>query len=148
MLEMTRAECAVALSSHNIGRVCVVEDGYPIAIPVTYRMVARGDDCAPDDELIIVFRTRPGSVVDFPGHLVGFQIDGIDQMTETGWSVLARGQLCDGSAEDAPTWLRAWDPHPWISDRDTWLYIRVEGLSGRRLTKTVREWAFEIRGYL
>ena len=81
-------ECLGLLSAHNVGRLCVLHENYPLIFPVNYRVAPDGDGGA-----AIVLRTRPGSAFDHDGVHAAFQIDGIDHLTETGWSVLIRGAL-------------------------------------------------------
>jgi uncharacterized protein len=153
MIDLNRDECVYALGTHDVGRLCVVENGYPVAFPVNYRLVVEpavqdaGTPGAPT-RFLIVFRTRDGGVLDVPGQPVGFQIDGVDPVSQTGWSVLVRGTLHDGGSDAAPDWLHSWDPHPWTKERESWLYLEVEVISGRQLVQGSAEWAFEIRGYL
>jgi hypothetical protein len=50
---------------------------------------------------------------------------------------------------DAPVARDLMDPHPWLAaERDSWLIIEVDEMSGRRLTADAPEWAFHLRGYL
>jgi uncharacterized protein len=142
-VELDRNECIRLLSSHSLGRLCVVENEYPVAFPVNYRVVVDTMD-----HVIIVLRARHGSVLDRPKEKVSFQVDGIDPISQTGWSVLARGQLQDALAEEAPGWLQFWNPHPWVGDRFSWLYIETVLLTGRRLVQVADEWALEFEGYL
>jgi Pyridoxamine 5'-phosphate oxidase len=142
-VDLDRLECLQLLGTHAVGRLCVVEDGYPVAFPVNYRLVfERGENP------VVVIRARPASVLDVSGTKVGFQLDGIDSVDETGWSVLARGELRDGLMDDAPDWLKNWNPHSWAGPRDQWLYLPIDKVSGRRLLVTVTEWAVRVTGYL
>jgi hypothetical protein len=136
-------ECLRLLATHAVGRLCVLEDSYPVAFPVNYRLVYETDS-----KPVIVVRARAGGVLDVAGSKVGFQIDGHDVIDETGWSVLARGLLRDGLVDDAPQWLRYWNPRPWAGPRDRWLYLPVDSVTGRRLLVTVAEWAIRVTGYL
>jgi hypothetical protein len=43
--------------------------------------------------------------------------------------------------------VRDWDPKPWLSDRERWMYLRPISMSGRRLVAGAVEWAFSIHGY-
>ena len=140
--ELARSECLGLLSQHDVGRLCVLDDGFPAAFPVNYRLVPDGSGGA-----FIVIRTRPGGVLDTPETRVGFEVDGIDPSAETGWSVLVRGTLHAVTAH-SPEWLRAWDPRPWASERERWLYIEPVAISGRRLSSSTITWAFAIGGYL
>lgn len=151
MVELTRAECIFALGTHDVGRVCLIDKGYPVAYPVNYRVVVdvgKTGDATAKDQLAIVFRAREGGVLDHPTDRVGFQVDGVDPIAQTGWSVLVRGTLHSGQSDTVPPWLHSWDPHPWADEREKWLYVVVETISGRQLLRSEQEWAFEIRGYL
>ncbi len=140
---MTLEECLGLLSTQHVGRLCVIENGFPLAFPVNYRLVPNVDGGA-----AIVVRTRPGSVLDQDEVRVGFELDGIDGSTETGWSVVVRGTLHRAEATTTPAWLRSWDPRPWIGQRDSWLYVTPLEITGRRLVASVIEWAVSFRGYL
>jgi uncharacterized protein len=142
-VDLDHADCLRLLGTHAVGRLCVIEKGYPVAFPVNYRLVFESDD-----RPVVVIRARSGGVLDIPGAKVGFQLDGIDPIDETGWSVLARGELRDGLVADAPDWLRYWNPRPWAGLRNQWLYLPVEEVSGRRLLVTATEWAVRVTGYL
>jgi nitroimidazol reductase NimA-like FMN-containing flavoprotein (pyridoxamine 5'-phosphate oxidase superfamily) len=50
--------CLRLMREASIGRVAVVIDGFPVVMPVNYRLVADGDGFG------IVIRTRPGGVLD------------------------------------------------------------------------------------
>ena len=141
--ELTKSQCAVLLGSETIGRLCVVEAGYPVAFPVSYRLLVDALGA-----MHIIFHTRPESTLDAVGTPVGFQIDGIDKFRRTGWSVLCRGELGDVRSETAPAWLKSWDPHPWVGARDAWLYLTVERVTGRELVHPNNEWAINDHGYL
>lgn len=142
-MELSKAQCAVMLGSHSIGRLCVVEAGYPVAFPVNYRLVVDADGV-----LTIILRTRPGNALDRPNENVGFQIDGTDPIRQTGWSVICRGELRDVRSSTAPSWLQSWDPHPWIGPRESWLYLTVAKLTGRELVHPNNDWAANDHGYL
>ena len=140
---MPLEECLGLLSTHQVGRLCVVENGYPVAFPVNYRIVPNVDGGA-----AIVVRTRMGSVLDQDDTPVGFEIDGVDSQTETGWSVVVRGRLHHADASSTPPWLHSWDPRPWIGPSDSWLYFTPIEITGRRLVASVVEWAVAFGGYL
>lgn len=142
-VDLDRGECFRLLGSKAVGRICVVENGYPVAFPVNYRLVFEGGDMP-----VIIIRARSGSVLDVSGTKVGFQLDGIDPIDETGWSVLARGELHDGLVADAPDWLKYWNPRPWVGPRDQWLYMPVSEVSGRSLLVAVTECDPGMTGYL
>lgn len=139
---MALEECLGLLSTHNVGRLCVMENEFPVAFPVNYRIVPNVDGGG-----AIVIRTRSGSVLDQDAVPVGFEIDGVDDQTETGWSVVLRGTLHRANGT-TPPWLHSWDPRPWIGPQDSWLYVTPLEITGRRLVASVIEWAVSFRGYL
>jgi uncharacterized protein len=83
--DLDEEECRDLVSQHLIGRVawCHPTDG-PTVLPVNYRFDGRH----------IVFRTSPHT--DLARHFTQgratFQIDELDEYTQSGWSVMARGR--------------------------------------------------------
>jgi len=138
-----RRICVELLSENNVGRIAVIENGYPVVLPVNYRLVQA------EQQTLIAVRTRPDNVIDRAGPPVAFEIDGIDAYHRTGWSVLVRGKLhhmIDAERRSRPGLL---DPQSWVhGDRDAWLLIEPESITGRRLSTADTEWAFHIRAYL
>lgn len=143
LTDIPLAECIGLLGAHQIGRLCVIDDAYPVAFPVNYRV-------APNDDgtVAIVVRTRPGNLLDRDQVRAGFEIDGIDGMTETGWSVVVRGVLHQAETSPSATSATSWDPRPWVGPRDSWLVLTPVTITGRRLESSVVEWAFAVEGYL
>ena len=80
--ELSVGECLQLLGAHQFGRVAVVVDGRPVVFPVNYAL--EGDS--------VVFRTAPGTKLSGAalGH-VAFEIDEVDETTQTGWSVIVQG---------------------------------------------------------
>src|SRR5262245_52003398 len=80
--ELSVGECLALLATHRFGRIAVVVDGRPVLFPVNYAL--EGDS--------VVFRTAPGTKLSGAalGH-VAFEIDGVDDATQTGWSVIVQG---------------------------------------------------------
>ncbi len=136
-------DCVRLIGTHNVGRLCVIDNGCPIALPVNYRVVVGADDA-----MSIVIRVRRDSVLDQPTLKAGFEIDEFDHQEQIGWSVLARGTLHHVDETVAPRWLRSWDPRPWVNQREIWLYLDVKTISGRQLLHPNPAWAFEVHGYL
>ena len=142
LLSLPVEACLELLRLNDVGRMSVVVDGYPLVVPVNYRLVAR------NGEVWIVVRTRPGSVIDQDERRVGFQIDGVDPVHRTGWSVLIRGVVHHDDGCLCP-WREGEDPEPWMAiERDRWLLIHVRSVTGRQLHAPDIEWAFHISGYL
>lgn len=118
---LAREECLVLLASHSVGRVAAVEhDGLPLVVPVNYRV----------HEETILFRTDIGSKLDaLKRHPIAFQIDEIDPVNRTGWSVLVQGI----GHEIAPHDRELPDPDPWAGPRQHLIQIVPRSISGRRL---------------
>ncbi len=136
------ATCLTHLRSEPVGRIATVIDGYPIVLPVNYRLV----------ETLgltwIVLRTRPGNAIDRASPNVAFEIDAIDPAHHRGWSVLVRGTL-QSVDPDAAGFRERFDSEPWMSSgRDSWLMIEPFSITGRELHPAEQEWAFHLRAYL
>jgi uncharacterized protein len=136
-------ECLELLRSTAIGRVAVVADGFPVVLPVNYRVVE------PEPSRVwFALRTRPGNVVDRARMHAALQIDSTDTHHQEGWSVLVRGTL-HRVDPDAAAFRDRFDPEPWmVDDRDSWLVIDPFMITGRRLHAADRAWAFDGRAYL
>ena len=68
-LEMIpREKCLDLLRQNTVGRIGVIEDGYPVVLPVNYRIVQS------EQQTFISIRTRPGNVIDRSGPPVAFEI--------------------------------------------------------------------------
>ena len=119
-------ECRQLLSQGNLGRVAVAVGAIALVFPVNYLM--SGDD--------ILFWTAEGTKLRAAVHnrVVTFEVDHVDAVTETGWSVLAVGPARE-RAEPAvlagamAAGLRSWAP----GDRSHLVAITAETLTGRRI---------------
>jgi Pyridoxamine 5'-phosphate oxidase len=110
------------VSSRTFGRLCVLDRGVPVALPMSYRLV--GDETAP----LVVVRTSPSSLIGRSDGPASLEVDDVDLLGHTAWSVLLIGTLrrVDG-AHGLP------DPQPWMVDeRYRWMVLEVTGTSGRR----------------
>lgn len=135
-------ECQRLLREHNVGRIGVVVDEWPMVLPVNYRLVET------TGLTWIAVRTRPGNVIERAAMHVAFEIDRIDSVHREGWSVVARGTLhhVDATAAD---FKERFDPEPWLlAERDAWLMIQPFAITGRRLHAPGAQWAFHPRGYI
>ena len=115
-------ECYRLLSEQRVGRLAIIESGYPIPIPVSYRLSG-----TPSDHRI-VFRTAPSTTIAQYEGRASLEVDHIDEQEKSAWSVIARGDLHRVFGDDT-----APDPEPWLIDgRDQWLALDVVDVSGRR----------------
>ena len=128
-----RTECLNLLALAHVGRVGLVVNGQPQILPVNYAL--DGDS--------VLFRTAEGSVLNQASMTnVAFEVDRIDDLTQSGWSVLLQGHADDiGDAIDATSerlrrlTLVTWAP----GERQCWFVIRPHTISGRRLRVLPRE---------
>ena len=123
---LSEEECRQLLSQGNLGRVAVAVGAIALVFPVNYLM--SGDD--------ILFWTAEGTklraAVD--NRVVTFEVDHVDAVTETGWSVLAVGPARERTepavlAGAMAAGLRSWAP----GDRSHLVAITAETLTGRRI---------------
>ena len=123
---LEREECEHLLHQQTVGRVAVVLDGHPIIRPVNYRF--RNSS--------IIFQTDTGSklsgIAEHP--YVEFEVDGLDALRRTGWSVIVAGPAEEVTNEgDIATFehlgLEVWA----VGHRSRWIRIRVRMMAGRRV---------------
>jgi nitroimidazol reductase NimA-like FMN-containing flavoprotein (pyridoxamine 5'-phosphate oxidase superfamily) len=81
---LDRDECLELLGRSTFGRVGVTVGALPAVLPVNFRLV--------DD--LIVSRTGQGTKLDAATDraIVAFEVDDIDPITHTGWSVMVTGE--------------------------------------------------------
>jgi hypothetical protein len=120
--EIPAWDCYQLLDEQRIGRVSIIENGYPVAIPVSYRLAGTHADRR------IVIRTAPTTTIAQYEGPSSLEVDHIDEREKTAWSVIARGTLHKLFGGDTLP-----DPQPWLIDgRQQWLAISVVAVSGRR----------------
>ena len=117
-------ECWELLASTPVGRVAFVQDGEPMVLPVNHAVVGRR----------VVFRTRPGSLLHeaLMREPVAFQVDEFDPVRRSGWSVLVRG-VADLAEDPDTLWATELDAWADAVERDDWVEIRAEEVTGRRI---------------
>lgn len=126
---LERDECLDLLAGQPVGRLAFVLAGRPMVLPVNYAM--DGDN--------VVFRTGAGSKLATALRRIGvvaFEIDGWDEETRTGWSVLAQGSL-DGVLDlTEMARLDHLGLAPWLdSRRPHWVRLTIERVSGRAIER-------------
>ena len=117
-------ECWELLASTPVGRVAFVQGGEPMVLPVNHAIVGRR----------VVFRTRPGSLLHeaLMREPVAFQVDEFDPVRRSGWSVLVRG-VADLAEDPDTLWATELDAWADAVERDDWVEIRAEEVTGRRI---------------
>lgn len=132
--ELTREECLALLAVYSVGRIAVIgDDNMPFVVPVNYRLSADS----------VVFRTDAGTKLDaLQRHPVAFQIDAIDPIERSGWSVLVRGI----AHEVTPQEMESVHVEPWIGPKAHLIQLVPRSISGRRIRLSSAE--YEPGGYL
>jgi nitroimidazol reductase NimA-like FMN-containing flavoprotein (pyridoxamine 5'-phosphate oxidase superfamily) len=129
---LSSAECLDRVRAAAIGRLAFVDDGVPVVLPVNHGL----------DDTVIVFRTTWGSKlisVEETG-LVAFEVDGIDEDRQTGWSVVAKGvaSIVDDDADAAR--LDRLGLHSWAGADlgEDWVWVRIlaRDFSGREIARS------------
>lgn len=123
-LTLTEAESMHILRGNQVGRIVFDDEDGPMALPVNYSV--EGDD-------VVVRTTLRGSIArNCVDRRVAFEVDEIDDFTESGCSVVLRGLATRATPLTTP---RPDDlPYPWAEgDRHLILRIRPDSITGRRL---------------
>ncbi len=118
-------ECWELVASEPVGRIGFTSEGGPMILPVNHRVVGHH----------VVFRTAQGALLHeaLMTRPVAFEVDGWDASTRSGWSVVIRGQAHAAEDEDVQDVdLDAWADS---TDRDDWVRILPEDISGRRIVR-------------
>lgn len=125
---LSDAECWQRLRMNHLGRVAIVVDGRPEIFPVNYRA----------GEGAVVFRSAPGAKLTHgPMTAACFEIDGFDDRTGTGWSVMVHGVISDitdatDSRAQAYRKLPVTPAAP--GSREHWLALYADRVTGRHFT--------------
>lgn len=122
MEELSREECLALLGASGVGRLAVAApEAAPLVVPVNYLL----------DGEVVVFRTGVGSKLrTLRGAPVSFQLDDVDPLRRTGWSVLVRGRAYEATRwETEHLRLDTWAP----GERGHWIRIVPDSITGRRL---------------
>lgn len=124
--ELTKQECFELLAGQHLGRVVLVDDHGPLALPVNFVL----------DHYTVLFRTDEGAKLEVAsrGGRIGFEVDGVDEATRTGWSVLVRGEATEVTDPTELARVRQLPLYPWAPGAKT-RYVRIlpTVLTGRRI---------------
>jgi uncharacterized protein len=129
MLDLSRAECLRLLGAGRFGRLAVaLSDGAPVIRPVNYMFDERSQS--------VVFRTTDGSKLRGVLHAgeAAFEIDGVDDGSRTGWSVIVHGVAEEVTDRAEMRHLDALGLTPWApGPKRHWVRIRARTVTGRRI---------------
>ena len=113
------------LASGTVGRLGVTVGAIPAILPVNYAML--GDS--------VVFRTGPGTKLRaaLDNTVVAFEVDEVDEATQSGWSVLMVGIAHELTGEERDA-AAALPLDPWApSGLEHFVAVTRDLVSGRRL---------------
>jgi len=134
LIVLPRGQCLRLLQRVRIGRVVVSIGALPAAFPVNFALLD-GD---------VVFRSAPGTKLSaaLDGAVVGFEVDRIDPVFDSGWSVLIQGTssvITDPHELERAERLHLRPLAP--GDRRHFVRVRSELISGRRFLAPVHAMA-------
>lgn len=126
LVSLDAEACRALLSTHHFGRLGVTIGHQPMVFPVNYAL----------DGDTIVFRADEGSKLRGAiGRRVAFEIDGVDQFSHTGWSVIVVGDAQVAPDDDHERLqhlpLNPYGPGP----KQLWIQIPARSISGRRIVR-------------
>lgn len=127
---LSRDECLHLLGTQTVGRVVVVDHRTPHIVPVNYAL----------DGDAIVFRSGLGTKLDAASRSnVAFEVDFLDDIAHTAWSVVVHGWAQEVTAFDDPALLArlgALRIEPW-ADFEKPYVVRIVGhsITGRRIAR-------------
>lgn len=119
--------CLELIDLTPVGRVAFVSSGEPHILPVNHVLQVGRVHFRSGTGLTLLAATRQA--------MMAFEVDGHDEATRTGWSVLVRGKSHFEQDEQVLGELEALSLHPWADqvERRHWVTIMIEELSGRRI---------------
>ena len=129
LVTLDRTECLRLLAGAAVGRVVHTDRALPACTPVNFRLLGEA----------VVFRTAASSrlAAATADAVVAFEVDDIDPVTSTGWTVLVTGVAT--AVRDVSTLVRLDQLGlvPWAgADRQHWVRITVADVTGRRVVAT------------
>jgi uncharacterized protein len=141
--EIDAAECWRLLATQAVGRVAVIVGHYPLVFPVNYAL----------DDNSILYRTGTGTKLhSIHRSNVTFEVDSIDPLHRTGWSVMVKGVAQElNVVRNQGTVSRAElrGATPWApGERNHFIRILADDITGRRIRPGELPPATDLRGYL
>jgi nitroimidazol reductase NimA-like FMN-containing flavoprotein (pyridoxamine 5'-phosphate oxidase superfamily) len=141
--EIEAEECWRLLATQQVGRLAVMVGHYPLVFPVNFAL----------DDKVIVFRTAPGTkLYAIERSNVTFEVDEIDVVRRSGWSVLVRGvahQLLARRNSEMAARSEAAGAQPWApGERDRIVRIVPDQVTGRRIRPGELPNAVDPRSYM
>lgn len=126
-VELGHRECLSHLGTATIGRVVYSEQALPAAQPVCFFL---------DDEEVIFLAGRDSPLAAAVNHqVVAFQVDDIDRLTHSGWSVCGVGEAYALTHPARLAELASITPFRWAPELRL-VCVPLQGLTGRMLALT------------
>ncbi|RII09293.1 Pyridoxamine 5'-phosphate oxidase [Streptomyces sp. YIM 130001] len=126
LVRLPEGDCRDLVGFHGIGRFGLADrDGLPAIVPVNYVVTADGH---------LAVRTTEGTVVaGAAGQTAAFEVDRIDEVTRTGWSVLFVGEAREVQGPAEQERLDALSPNsPWRGGgTEQWVVLTPRRVTGR-----------------
>lgn len=124
---LSTEECMALLNTVSVGRIALTRDALPVILPVNFVV----------DGHSILVRTGDGAVLRAAragGTVVAFEVDNLDDLTLSGWSVLVTGTLREVTAVSAVLRAEQLPLAPWAGgERRHFVRITPGLISGRRV---------------
>ena len=132
MEHLARDQCWGLLETTPIGRIGVLVDSAPEIYPVNFVV----------DDRTIVFRTELGQKLRGLDRspAVCFEVDGYDEATSTGWSVLVKGRAHEVVSGVEERHLLSLDLRYWgVGPKPIWIRIHPAEVTGRRISRPEKQ---------
>lgn len=124
--EIPLVGCERHLTQENLGRIVVVVGDHPEVFPVNYVYETGA----------VLFRTDPGTKLDAVREHdnVAFEIDGIDDEHQGGWSVLVVGSARKVTDQDVLARVAELPLEPWVAgEKHDVVRLVPSKITGRRI---------------
>ena len=119
--------CLELVTKEYVGRLALAPGSRPTIRPVNFVLDGRDP----------VFQTAPGTILSQAeqGAMAAFEVDGVDELYRTGWSVVVEGTLESVTADRERQRLSRLPLRPWANRiaRPHWVRLRSETINGRRI---------------
>jgi uncharacterized protein len=141
--EVSPEECWQLVATQPIGRVAVIVGHYPLVFPVNFAV----------DDKTILYRTGAGTKLhSIHRSNVTFEVDAIDPVHRTGWSVMIKGvarELSPTHDRGAVSRAEFGGATPWApGERAHLIRIIADQITGRRIRPDELASVSDRRGYL
>jgi len=122
--ELPNHECVHLANGQTVGRLCIVDHGYPLAFPVNYRLNSI------DGAVTIVMRVSPRAAIGEYEGAASFEGDRIDLDRTSAGSENVHGQLRSSRGDDHLP-----ETFPMVAEgRYRWKVLEAAAISGRRFS--------------